>query len=153
MPFGIKINATDVLFSLLVRERDGWTCVRCKRKHEKTDNTSDNSHYWGRGRKSVRWDFDNCDTLCKLPCHAGPNSQTPKNFGWEYQKQIAGYNGSAVDGEYTQFKKKQLGKKFDELMIRAHTPKKADEKSLRIGFKLELKKIEREKNSQIFGSR
>lgn len=152
--FGIKTNLTDKLFSLLVRHRDNYTCARCGRKHERSDNTCDTSHYWGRGSKSVRWDFDNADTLCKLPCHSGTDSRDKRKFGWEFQKQINGVGGSDYDGEYTKFKKKQLGEaRFNQLMIRAHTPAKVDEKLLRQGFKIELKRIENKVKSLILGAR
>lgn len=153
MSFGIKTSAADKLFSKLVREKGNYICVRCQRKHRKDENTCDTSHYWTRSFKSVRFDFDNADVLCKIPCHAGRNSNDPANFGWEYQKQIKGHNGCAEDGEYTKFKKKQLGKMFEELMIRAHTPQRVDEKSLAMGFKLILKRMEAEKKSQIIGAR
>jgi hypothetical protein len=157
MAFGIKINTTDVLFSKLVRERDGHKCVRCGRKHEEYKNTLDCSHFWGRGSKSVRWDMENADSLCRYPCHQGSNSSHPGQFGWEYQKQIKGHNGCPDDGEYTKFKIKQLGQNnFDLLMIRAHTPTKVDEKMLRIVFKAALKQAEKAKKlglGDILGAR
>ena len=152
--FGIKRTLTDKLFSDIVREHGNWECVRCGRKHEKSENTCDNSHYWGRGMKSVRWDLENCDTLCKIPCHSGKDSSNPAKFGWEYQKQIKGHNGCTEDGQYTQFKKAQLGEKgFAELMVRAHTPTKVDEKALRMGFKLILKRLGDFKKAGILGAR
>ncbi len=151
--FGIKRTVADDLFSKLVRHRDGFKCIRCGAKHEENSYNLGNSHYWGRNFKSVRYDFENCDTLCNIPCHTGKDSSNPAQFGWEFQKQVKGRNGVTEDGEYTKFKKKQLGKKFDELMIRAHTPCKIDEKTLRMGFKLMLNMIKKGKNAQIFGAR
>lgn len=149
--FGVKINLTDKLFSELVREIGEWKCVRCRRKHEKSNNTCDTSHYWSRSMKSVRWDFSNADVLCKMPCHSGRHQSS---LGWEYQKQIGGQNGNKEDGAYTRFKKDQLGEKeFNRLLIRAHTPQKVDEKALRMGFKLLLKIILEEKKSKILGAR
>jgi hypothetical protein len=61
-----------------------------------------NSHFWGRGNKSVRYDFENCDSLC-AQCH----------MKHEGNKQ----------GFYRDFKMKQLGKKgYVELEKRARTP-------------------------------
>lgn len=149
--FGIKINTTDKLFSEIVREIGEWCCVRCGRKHEKSNNTCDTSHYWSRSMKSVRWDFSNADILCKLPCHSGRHQSS---LGWEYQKQIGGQNGNKEDGSYTRFKKKQLGEKeFNLLLVRAYTPSRVDEKALRMGFKLMLKRIREDKAKGILGSR
>jgi hypothetical protein len=104
--------------------------------------------------KSVRWDTENADALCRYPCHQGSDSSNPEKFGWEYQKQIKGHNGVKDDGEYTKFKIKQLGQKqFDLLMIRAHQPTKVDEKLLRMVFKAALKNIEKQKKMGILGAR
>lgn len=101
--------------------------------------------------KSVRWDFSNADTLCKLPCHSGRHQSS---LGWEYQKQVAGEHGNKYDGAYTAFKKKQLGNTgFDLLMVRAHTPTKIDEKILRQAFKIEWARMIKEKKSKILGAR
>jgi len=142
MGFKSKSNVTDVLFSDLVRDKCQWQCARCGREHERKQNTMDTSHYWGRGNRGVRFDFENADGLCRYPCHQGKDSTNPRNFGWEYQKQIKGYNGAEADGAYTAYKKKQLGEdRFNALMLRAHKPTKVDEKSLRMAFKMELAKI------------
>ena len=126
MGFGIRRSKADALFSQYIRERDGWVCQRCQRQHEKNKNTLDNSHYWGRGWKSTRFDPENCDSLCKIPCH--------QLWGGE-------------DREfYKAFKIKQLGKEgFDNLEIRAKTPKKVNEKEIEFALKIELDKIKSNK--------
>ena len=92
-------DKADKLFSVFIRDRDG-KCVRCGRAEQ-----LQNSHFWGRGNSAVRYDPDNCDTLC-YACHYG-NAQ-----GWEYNKQ----------GAYREFKIKQLGmKKYKELEARANS--------------------------------
>lgn len=150
----IKIHPADKYFSLLIRERDKWTCVRCGRKHEERKMTLDTSHFFTRGKKSTRFDFENCDSLCKLPCHLGKNSMDSTQFGWEYQKGIEGFRGVIQNGSYTQFKINQLGRKrFDDLMVRANTPVKVDFNLMADIFKKELKKHELIKKSLIFGAR
>lgn len=91
----IKIKPADTLFSKLIRDRDNWTCVRCKTKYTPPTNALQCSHFWGRGNKATRFDKLNCDSLC-YGCHAL----------WEGNKQ----------GEYRDFKLKQLGKKQYDLL-------------------------------------
>jgi hypothetical protein len=91
----IKLKPADVLFSLKIRERDGWKCVRCGGQYEPPTNALQCSHFWGRANKKTRFDPRNCDALC-YGCHSL----------WEGNKQ----------GEYRDFKLKQLGKKeYDDL--------------------------------------
>lgn len=141
MGFKSKSKTEDVLFSDCVRVLAGWKCVRCKRQHEPYQNTMDCSHFWGRGNHSVRFDFENADALCRYPCHQGKDSFNPDKLGWEYKKQIVGQHGCEFDGEYTAYKKKQLGERgFDLLMLRAHVSQKfkIDKKELRIVLRAKL---------------
>lgn len=97
----IKIKPADTIFSNLIRERDNWTCVRCKKKYTPPTNALQCSHFWGRANKATRFDPLNCDALC-YGCHAR----------WEGNKQ----------GEYRDFKLKQLGKKkYNELEKKARS--------------------------------
>ena len=75
-------HKADTEFSLFIRRRDG-KCVRCGNK-----NFLQNSHYWSRVHSSVRYDPENCDTLC-----------AKHHFEWEYDKQ----------GAYRLWKIEQLG--------------------------------------------
>lgn len=84
---GMKLLTTkeaDDIFSKLIRARDGNQCVMCGRTENLTC-----SHFWGRGHSSTRYDPENCDTLCWMPCH----------IRVEKEKQ----------GAYRDFKLKQLG--------------------------------------------
>ncbi len=90
------LDKADAEFSAYIRERDNHTCVRCGKKYlkidfEKRQRGLTNSHFWVRQHKSVRFDPENCDSLCWRPCHSQH---------WEKEKQ----------GEYKDFKMKQLGK-------------------------------------------
>ena len=66
----------DKVFSELVRRRSGGVCAMwkikpdtCKSPHNDWKYGMDCSHTaYGRRRKSLRYDFDNCDALCK-GCH------------------------------------------------------------------------------------
>lgn len=100
-----SVTKADTKFSEYIRKRDG-KCIRCPRT-----TLLQNSHFWSRGHTAVRFDPDNCDTLC-YPCHYG-NAK-----GWEYEK----------NGGYMEYKKKQLGpQRYLELEARAHQQMKRSE--------------------------
>lgn len=118
----IKIDKADKMFSDYIRFRDNWKCVRCGRVHLLFKNTLDNSHYFSRGKESVRFDEENCDSLCKFPCHPV----------WEKEEREA----------YKAFKVKQLGQKgFDALTLRAHTPGRRDRKMAYLYWKKRLEEL------------
>ena len=132
MGFGIKRNATDALFSDLVRERANWRCERCLTQYEKPAPGLHCSHFYGRGGKSTRWDFDNANALC-FKCHT--------------------YLGSNPH-EYRVWKLRQLGQRlYDRLVLRANTPTKIDEKMVRLGLKTEWKRIQADLKFKIIGAR
>lgn len=111
----IKISKLDALFSKQIRERDNWTCVRCGRRYEPPTNALHCSHFWGRANKATRYDPENCDALC-YGCHAL----------WEANKQ----------GEYRDFKIKQLGKKgYNALERRARSTIKFGEFEMKVKLK------------------
>lgn len=93
-PKKIKIwssNKADTEFSKFIRERDG-KCLRCGTTQDLT-----NSHFWSRANSSLRYEPDNCVTLCRWKCHF---------FGWEKEKQ----------GAYRDFMIQRLGQeRYDEL--------------------------------------
>lgn len=105
----IKRDKADIAFSLYIRRRDRWKCVKCGRQHEEGAGTIGNSHFWGRANENTRFDPENCDALCNMPCH--------KRWGGEERR------------DYEDFKRRQLGeKRYKELMVRAHLYKKRDRK-------------------------
>lgn len=90
----IKLDKNDVLFSTMIRERDGNRCVFCNKREEDGWRMT-NSHFWGRADKHNRFNPYNCDTLC-FYCHIT--------------------NEGNKQGMYTTFKKKQVGlKKYREM--------------------------------------
>lgn len=109
MSWGLKIDAADRVFSQYIRRRDKWTCVACGRKHPEGAGTLGNSHYWSRRNESTRFEPDNCDALCNMPCH--------HRWGGDYR------------GEYKAFKLKQLGeKRYKTLELQHNTYQKKDRK-------------------------
>lgn len=111
----MRISEADRLFSLYIRNRDKWTCCRCQKRFTPGVKILTNSHFFGRGMKSVRFDPENCDALCWNPYE--------KNGGCHLYWQ----NGDRE--AYRNFKIKQLGqKRFDLLVLRANTTADVDEK-------------------------
>ena len=103
----IKIDPADKKFSAYIRVRDDWTCQRCHKQYVRGEAGIQNSHFWGRGKETTRFDPDNCDALC-FGCHQHFHSN-PK--------------------EYHDWKLKQLGEeKFKLLEIKARTHGKKDRK-------------------------
>lgn len=102
----IRIRKSDSIFSLYVRTRDKWTCQRCKTRYPEKAQGLHNSHYWGRGKESTRFEPLNCDALC-MGCH--------QFFG-------------AHPHEYAIWKRNRLGDmRYDLLKLQAHTYKKRDD--------------------------
>ena len=107
----IKILSEDALFSRWIRKRDG-KCMRCGSKVGYNPDgepiTHQNSHYWGRRNWGVRFDPENCDTLC-FYCH--------QQWGGDYRR------------DYEAFKRKQLGEiSYRNLEIRKNMYCKRDRK-------------------------
>ena len=95
---GKLIKELDKCFSDYMKAKSNGKCSRCGwiRKNAGV------SHYWSRKHIGTRWEIDNCDWLCWLPCH-----QT-----FEHEKQ----------GEYMDFMLKKLGRaKMAKLKMRANT--------------------------------
>lgn len=120
MRIKIKIDPADIAFSLYVRKRDKNTCVKCHRVFGIEEKGLSCSHYFGRGKESVRFDLDNCDSLCYPGCH----------LYWQNEDRES----------YRAFKIKQLGQSgFDALMVRAYQTVKKDRKMQRIIWEKALK--------------
>lgn len=98
------VKRLDDIFSLFIRNRDDWTCIKCMKMHEPHSKSMTCSHYFNRIKWATRWDEDNCDAAC-MPCHM---------YHLEKQKQ----------GWYQAFKKEQLGIKYDVLEVKSNTTAK-----------------------------
>ena len=124
MSFGrLKIDEADRLFSLYVRKRDKNTCIKCQRIFRPGEAGLTCSHFFGRGKESVRFDLENCDALCYPGCH----------LYWQNQARE----------EYRQFKIRQLGqRRFDLLLLRSNTYAKKDRAMQKIIWRQMLKELE-----------
>jgi hypothetical protein len=120
----IKIRPSDSVFSIYIRTRDNWTCQKCGASFSPPTRQLQNSHFWGRGKESTRFDPENCDALC-VKCHQ-----------WFEEHKT----------EYEAWKKDRMGEQaFNKLMVRAHTPGKRDDTLALIVAKALLDGISREK--------
>lgn len=128
----IKITKTDRLFSNFIRDRDGWNCQRCGKHYDKS-NTSDRqglhcSHYYSRGKKSVRFEPDNCIALC-YGCH--------KLWG----------HGDERD-KYEAFMRKKLGQtRWASLLIQSFQYHPKDDKMDKLIVEMLIKDYEKRKTT------
>jgi len=114
----IKRRKTDVLFSQRIRKERKYTCERCGRKFGPKAKGLGVSHFWPRSHENTRFDPENVDVACNIPCHQY----------WETHRT-----------EYETWKEKKLGKKeYKLLMLRAHQRGKRDDK-LQTLIELKLK--------------
>ncbi len=116
MTLKISLTPLDNLFSQYIRARDK-VCQRCGGNHGLQC-----SHFWGRRRKSTRYDDDNCCALC-FGCHLYFHSNPQ---------------------EYREFMIKRLGseEKYDWLMKRAQTPQKPDINGIYLYIKSKIGELE-----------
>lgn len=142
---GVKVWAltkADSIFSENIRLRDRQCLFPgCERTDQLTC-----SHYFGRAKKSTRFDEDNCITLCRT------HHYWDKDIGWEFQKQRKGEKGCDWDGRYTLFMKEWLGnERWEALILRAEeslSQRKAIEAWMEIHQKRNGDKLEAEFEAQ-----
>lgn len=118
--FGIKRSLADKYFSDWIRQRDEWTCQRCKTEYEKPNQGLHCSHFHSRRHKGTRFDPENAIALC-MWCHQhmGENPQI-----------------------HCDFFLKRLGKeKYEALSVRAQIPTKIDESAVVLVYKALLKEM------------
>lgn len=124
------IRKTDRMFSVYIRTKAEWICARPEcRKYFNPDISSERkklhcSHFFSRGRESVRMDENNATALC-WQCH-------------EYW----GHNAMS-GGEYKEYMIEKLGQReFDMLEFRFHNvSKKRDDFMDEIVIKEMLKNL------------
>ena len=120
--YRVKLRPADVLFSKYIRERAGWRCEYCNKDMSDRKQYLQNSHYYGRGKESTRFDPDNCMALCSY-CH--------NKLG----------HGDKRD-EYKRIMINKLGEKgFDLLTLRSNTTQKKDDEMTKIYIKKLLSEL------------
>lgn len=119
----MKLSPLDVLFSEFIRKRAMVRVNGCERcLAGKVDYKQlQTSHFWGRGRKSVRFNINNGSGLCGA-CHMYLDSFPKEHVDWV---------------------KNRLGEDaFDMLEIQANTPQKPDIEAITLYLKEQLKAID-----------
>lgn len=104
----IRLDPNDVLFSKMVRERDG-RCMFCG----STEKSLQCSHFWGRSNKATRFHPLNVEALC-FYCHM-TNESNKQGFYREYKLKQLGEDGyielerlARSIKPYTKYEKKVL---------------------------------------------
>lgn len=128
---GIKRDATDILMSRLIRERDDWTCQRCGQRHEPPTTGLHHAHLFTRRSRSTRWDADCGVALC-YGCHQWVDSHPAEKE--LLARRLLG------DGRYELLRQKHARparyRKSDIADIRKHLRSELDRlKMLRMGGK------------------
>jgi len=110
----IKRDKLDILFAQYIKLRDK-VCQRC-------GGTSglQTAHFYGRARKSVRFDGCNSTLLC-FGCHQFFHSRPAEFVEWYRQR---------------------LGDKYDLLQARMRDTTKIDRQAIELYLKAEIKKLE-----------
>jgi len=119
----IRLDPLDELFSEFIRKRAIKRVGGCERcLAPKTDYKQlQCSHFFGRAKKSVRWDEDNAVALC-MGCHAYFTAHPLEHIEWF---------------------KARLGDKFNLLRARARTPARyIDKEAIRLYLKAKIKELE-----------
>lgn len=100
---GIKRTKEDAAFSLLVRERDNWTCQRCDKRFVPPTRALHAAHCFGRRKESTRHDPENAVAAC-YGCHQ--------------------YLDEHPNEKYELFRLRLGDEAFDALRLRSQKPKK-----------------------------
>jgi len=93
------IKRLDTVFSLIVRERDKYTCQKCGRKHGHMQT----AHFYSRKIKVLRWETLNAVCLCG-GCHFWAH-QNPSEFCEWFEKHVGARNYQILQTRrYNRFK-------------------------------------------------
>ena len=71
------IKKLDDLWAKKIKERDKFTCQRCKSQSKRLNAC----HFYGRRNKTLRWDLDDGVTLC-VGCHFWAHSNPAEFTEW-----------------------------------------------------------------------
>lgn len=77
----IRTTKLDRIFSLYIRERDGWRCRRCNKQYQPPTASLQCAHIMGRRNKGTRWLPDNAIALC-AGCHIHFTGQPVEFYDW-----------------------------------------------------------------------
>ena len=77
----IRTTKLDRIFSLYIRERDGWRCRKCKTPYHSPTSSLQCAHIMGRRSKGTRWLPLNAIALC-AGCHIHFTGQPLDFYDW-----------------------------------------------------------------------
>lgn len=121
MALTIKRDKLDIMFSQYLKLRDK-VCQVCGSQGKSLQV----SHFWGRAKRSTRYDDENCDLLCFA--HHNRFHQYP--------------------GEYAEWKLARLGQdRYDMLKIRASRPEKIDRSLIEVDLRIKIQEFSISRNS------
>jgi len=130
MKFQLKRTRADKLFSDYIRLRDNYTCQKCHVRIPPPTKDIHCAHFHSRSKKSVRFDPENCLSLC-TKCH----------FYFD------GNSWLRIDShraEFEEFMKKRLGEeKLNLLLFRANRPEKVDEELIAVFYKGQIELLKK----------
>ena len=78
---GIKRTASDSRFSKRIRERDQFTCQKCRTVHAPNSKGLHCHHLFTRRIAATRFDEDNAVALC-YPCHTRAHQEQAETRAW-----------------------------------------------------------------------
>ena len=116
----IKIDPLDRLFSQYIRLRAKGCCERCSAY--KGIHGLETSHFFGRRKKSTRWNEDNASALC-FACHMYFTENPLEHVEW--------------------FRERLGEEKFTLLNIQANKPQKVDKDLIEIYLRQLIKELEK----------
>lgn len=118
----MKITPEDKIFSEFIRKRAIQRVGGCERCLTGKINYKQLqcSHFWGRGKRSVRWDEDNAAGLC-AGCHMYLTAHPKLHYEW--------------------FKEYLGEEKFELLESRATRPAKPDLNLIRIYYRVRIEEM------------
>ena len=94
----------DKVFSLWIRRRDKICQFPLRSKDDYHAGSLQNSHFYGRNARSVRWDEDNCDAICARHHQFLEERKNAEYADWKL-RQLGQERFDALKAKYYQLKR------------------------------------------------
>lgn|SRR3990167_2498950 len=101
----IKRRKSDIIYSQYRRKLKKYRCEICGKVHDPTSKNLGVSHFWPRNHESTRFDDENCDVLCNIPCHEFFESHRTEYKAWKL-KCLGRKNYDLLELKKNQYKKR-----------------------------------------------
>src|SRR3990167_1972852 len=82
----IKRRQSDIIYSKYQRKLKGYRCEKCGAVHDPLSKNLGVSHFWPRSNESTRFEDDNCDVICNIPCHEYFESHRTEYKEWKLNR-------------------------------------------------------------------